>query len=262
MHVMHKRLCGTPRSGLYAVGEVSSNGSLLAFTALAAPVPAEIQNPRAAEKVHLRFTLNAGLGLVPPGPGLMDLPFAGLPLVGMADLWGKASGYETVSDVVGETLNKGIARRIPAVPDVSLPCPILMMHMDAHFYAVREGWQERVIRFVNEWEPLWAIQCNVEDQPWRDAPSLGRSGDDMYLWHPYMAFWQALSDIGGPTERERSVADMGGRMAQGIFGLTWVTKFVQVLRQDQDHVDEKYARQGVLPALSPDDPRAKDADNV
>jgi len=226
------------------------------FTAIAAPVEAEIHNPRAAEKVHIYATLNAGYGLIGPGPGLGSQRFAQLPTWGMADLWGKSARYKTVWDVIQETFFKGVARRIPTVPDVTLPCPLLMLHMNT--FANRpmtsniSALKELLPEFFSGSPPN---DLFLFDQPWRKAASLGRRGDETFMSHPHVKFWEAIGQM-DTRKRNKTLKRMDVRLTQGIFGLTWITAFCQVLGPDEDHVQDNLAELGVLPALAPDDPRA------
>lgn len=256
MIVLPRRKCGVPRPGLYAVGARAPRGTLNAFTAIAAPVEAYIANPRAAEKVHIHASLSAGYGLIPPGPGLGSEPFAQLPIWGMADLWGKSAGYKTVWDVIEETVAKGVARRIPKVPDVTLPCPLLMLHMNT-FASPRmttntDTLRELLPEFFSGSPPNALF---LFDQPWRDAKSLGRSGDDTFMSHPHVRFWQVIGQI-DTRKRNKTLKELDVRLTEGIFGFTWITAFCQVLKPHEDRVHDNLAQVGVLPALAPNDPRA------
>lgn len=262
MIIMHRRKCGTPRGGLYAVGEMGPGGTLEPCTALVAPLEAEVTNPRAAEKVHIDQTLTSGFGLVPPD-GHEPTRFAGLPVVGLADLWGKSAGYRTAWDVLEETMAKGIARRIPKVPDVTLPCPVLMMHMDAVIKPKSQNGRNVAVDMALFDSPAltkgsWAA---LVEQPWLEAESLGRAGDETYLDHLHVHFWSAwrnhiFNEPGSYAKHELKRMEID--LVQGIIGIGWINAFVQVLEPDQYNVDPKLAAQGVVPGLAPNDPRVQD----
>jgi len=258
--VLPDRKCGTPRKGLYMTGELSPSGTLLPFTALAAPFEAIIAHPRSYQKVDIWETLYHANGLRTSG---CAPPFAGLPQQGIADLWGKSAGYECVYDVAIETCMKGICRRIAKVPDLETPFPVLMMHMhavvDAPIPEMAWDWLETM---GIEWSRTQGIEnpIDVLDRPWQAASSLGRVGDQDYMTHPHFDLWRVISEMAvNENYLDWWLEDNQVELRQGVFGLGWITKVVYVLGKDDEEVPEAYADRGVLPAVNTHDPRAAGA---
>lgn len=271
MKVLPNRKCGRVKQGLYAVGEMSSAGSLLPFTALVAPIPAEISNPRVAQRVGIAETLLAGAGLQPA----RGESFAGLPSVGVADLWGKSAGYETVWDAIAETRALGISRRIANVPDLVVPYLVLMMHMDADVYSMQEAyataasvWDIEIPEWfemkraggsllrpfvLNNAYSLWA-------QPFLEAKSLGIKDDDDFMYHPYVKLYAAIHELKKAYLYNEFKREFGIYTEQGVFGLSWVTSICYVLGEDETEVPPALAKRGVEAAVGEDDPRATETD--
>jgi hypothetical protein len=240
-------------------------GTLLPFTALVAPFPAEIENPRAQQAISISATLENATGLWLPD-GTSQKSFAGLPVYGVADLWGKGAGYKTVWDVIEETRQKGVCRRIPQVPEVELPCPILMMHMDAvvsRTYRAPHDLKVWLHGHGVEWsmtggedEPPGYQLGTVSGQPWHsEAESLGRVGDDDFMWHPYVKLYKKIAGLKEEKLFSEFCRQFG--MEQGVFGLSWITKFAYVLGEGETEVPDHLKAKGVEAAVGEDDPRAK-----
>ncbi len=261
--ILKNRLCGaTVPGGLYATGLPSADGSLLPFTALVAPVLAEIRNLRAQQIVSISETLMGGGGLAEP-TGTEPFRWKGLPAVGLADLWGIGAGYRDPWDVIQEVMEMGICRKVNAVSELRLPFPVLMMHMKADVNAPWVDWTlpsdpdmlvERLgeLTGLDDIEGLWA-------QPFLEAQSLGWDGDDNYLWHPYVTLYQSMAELRAKKKYTEFCRKFGFVFTQGIFGLSWITSYYRPVKKDEpvDYVPDDLARQGVKSALTEDDPRAK-----
>lgn len=250
MFIMMNRKCGKVKGGgLYLVGEPSPDGTLLAFTAIAAPFEARIAHPRNHQIVDVPTTLLKADGLRVDG----NDSFAGLPKIGIADLWGKSAGYTTVWDVIAETATKGISRRVAHIPDIPRPFPILMMHMNTVLNipnpnAAVEWLLDHGITINEEVYPLFGM-------PWRGAESLGHVGDKTYLDHPYVALWAALAAL-DPELMQMFLEYHQIEFRQGVCGLSWITQAVYVLKDDETDVPEELAEKGVIAGIGESDPRA------
>ena len=249
--ILPDRKCGTPKKGLYMTGTLSPTGTLHPFTALAAPFEALIAHARSYQKVDMWATLGQCNGLAFDGA---DLPFARLPRHGIADLWGKAAGYEHVMDVILETMEKGISRRIAKVPDLETPFPVLMMHVDA---VVNAPIPEMAWDWLEDMGIYNLDRDTVSTRPWHTAPSLGRTMDRTYLDHPYINVWEAIQKMDREDKLDWWIEDNQIELRQGVFGLGWITEVVYVLGKDEDEVPEKYVEKGVVAAVNEHDPRGQ-----
>ena len=278
MIVLPDRRCGTvEKGGLYMISRKSIFGTLRPFTALAAPLAAEIANVRRPEVVDIARTLCGVAGLIHLDPHVDFGRFAKLPKIGLADFWGKAAGYVNTWDCVEETQRLGVCRRIANVPSVPLPCPILMLHAEAvvepfnwiamwYWLHDRHGieWDVQGVqvlrKYVEDGQPLQDCRVvGVGDQPWREANSLGRAGDDDFMWHPYVGLWHIIPQLRERRLLKKFREECSVRFEEGIFGVSWISDFCLVLEDDQDEVLGHLAVKGVIPALTENDPRVKEA---
>jgi hypothetical protein len=265
--ILPNRKCGTPvKGGTYGISRMALGGGLKPLTALAAPLPAEIANPRKPQLVDTARTLTADVGLWAPDPDWdYQGRFARLPRTGLADFFGVSQGYRNFWDVLFETSVKGLCRRVAQPLDIPLPCPVLLMHsqvvVDADWVDVEEWLREQGI----EWAPghldstpegLVRNTAMMDDQPWREAQSLGHTGDDDFLWHPHSLLWQAIATLCERRLLAKFVRECDVQFGQGVGGLSWLTDWAMVLREDQDEVPDHLARKGVIAAVTEDDPRA------
>ena len=282
INVLPNRRCGTVKQGgLYACGELSPYGTLNAFTALVAAFDSEIANPRAAQAISIPQTLEY-LMLCPPGGN--DREYKHLPAVGFADLWGKCY-YPTVWSVIEETMEKGISRHIAQVPDIPLPAPVLMMHMDAvieppdapdspfkHTFTPEDCQYQALEPMLAKLNVTWHYANDMGMTPtvrpfkWHDdaVPSLGHRGDPTFMDHPYVSLYRAFSDLQDTKKLKKFLKDNKVNQAQGLFGLSWITKYVYVLKDDEDTVPDKFAHAAwaVEPGVGVDDPRAAHAQEI
>jgi len=264
------RRCGkvTP-GGLYAVSRMSAFGTLLPFTAVAAPLPAEVANARKPEIVDTARTLCGLAGLVHLDPHVDIGRFARLPKIGVADYWGQSQGYKSVWDCVEETQRLGVCRRVANVPSVPLPTPVLMLHaeavMDVSGQRARD-WLTEQFGWTAEQEPAWASSVysdrfgmvDVEDQPWREAHSLGREGDDDFMWHPHVKLWEIMPQLRKRRLFSKFRGECGVRFEEGVFGLSWITDVAYVLKRGEKEVPNHLAARGVIAAVAQDDSRARE----
>jgi hypothetical protein len=216
--------------------------------------------------VGIAETLLGEVGLQPPS----GEAFAGLPLVGVADLWGKSAGYETVWDVIAETQAKGISRRIANVPDLEVPYPVLMMHMDADIYSSQEAytpsvsvWDIEITKWFEmkraEFDGSPFVLSGAHDlwaQPFVVAESLGRKGDDDFMYHPHVKLYTAIHELKKVKLYNEFRFEFNIYVDQGIFGLSWITSICYVLGEDETEVPPALAKRGVEAAVGEDDPRA------
>lgn len=257
LFVLPKRKCGTPRSGLYLVSRMSPSGSLLPFTALAAPFESMIANPRSYQVVDMPSTL-LNLGLTFDS----DLePTHNLPKYGIADMWGMSAGYPFVWDAIEETRRLGVSRRVANIPDIPFPIPVLMMHMHAMWDMPGTG--ETALNWLCDnfgWESLSehnGVAASTPSMPWCLAKSLGHVGDDDYLWHPYARLWELIPQIDRDERLEWFLEWFQVEQRPGVFGLSWITHAAYVLGPGETEVPAKWADRAV-PAVSETDPRAVD----
>lgn len=275
MIVLPNRKCGKVKSGgLYAIGRKGVFGTLLPFTAIAAPLPAEVANPRKPQVVDTARTLTGLAGLVNYDEAAIIGRFARLPKIGLADYWGQSQGYRNVWDVVEETQRFGICRRVANVPSVPLPCPVLVLHAEAVMsvppsrsgvtikswldgYGIR--WDFQGVQALREYvEDVQPLLVSVDDQPWREAHSLGRKGDDDFMWHPYTDLWRIIPELKRHQLFKRFRQECSARFEQGVFGISWLTDFCYVLKDDETEVPAHLAERGVVGAFAQDDLRAKE----
>lgn len=264
--VLPSRKCGTPKKGgLYSISLMSPNGTLEPFTALVAPQPAEIDNPRSPQVVSIPATLESEIGGLHFPTGQESRLWKSIPSVGLADLWGVGAGYKDTWDAVAETKAKGICRRVAKVSDLRTPIPVLMMHMEAvvtlpetvTWDEVNAWLDERDIEPVQTYDPDAAVF--IHDKPYLDEEKLGRVGCDTFLWHPYIKLYMLLSELRARRLRTKFLREFDVSLTQGIFGLSWITAFVYVLGEDEDTVPDELAQKGVLSAITEDDPRREEA---
>ena len=265
MIVMSDRECGEVQDGgYYGVGLSGPGGTLKMWTWLPAPLPAEIANPRAMQTIGVTPTLTGQGGLC--GPTGDDTSFAGLPTIGVADLWGKARGYKTPWLVAEETMRlHGISRRIPKPPDLPLPILVLVMHGDAVINLGKGTLTDALLWIgkalaVDVFSPNWA---DLDTQPWREAESLAMAKDDNYAWHPYVLLWQFQEELRQKKLWGKFVKAFDVTTEQGVFALTWINAIVKVVGVDQEPdevLTEEDVRKGVQPAYHHDDPRADGAE--
>lgn len=113
--------------------------------------------------------------------------------------------------------------------------------------------------------PPWLSACgpegfeghyNLFDWAWQDADRLGRVGCDDYLWHSHVDLWRLVPKLKEARLLSRFMRECDITFDMGVFGLTWITNIVQVLRPGQDDVDPELKEKGVEAALSEHDPRA------
>jgi len=272
--VLSNRKCGRVRGGgLYATGVLSPEGTLLPFTAIAAPFEAHVPNPRAPAYIDVPATLQR-VGLVSDaGNPAYAEPFAKLPRLGIVDLWGMSAGYETAWDVIEETCRLGISRRIAQVPSLQVPYPVLMAHKNAvvdfaHLefvddwlrdWAERQPWGEG----MSPTEPGWGYEYDTgkgfsvlyNEHSWLGAESLGRVGDDDYLWHHYVDLLWAVGQLTAQGVLDKFLHETGSELREGVFGLSWVTAIAYVLKPHETEVPEHLAEKGVVAAVPEGDPR-------
>lgn len=270
MLVLPNRRCGKVKKGaMYMVSRKSVLGTLLPFTAIASPLPGEVRNPRKPEVIDTSRTLTGLAGLIHVDPHVSFGRFARLPRVGLADFWGKSAGYVNVWDCIEETQRLGICRRVAQIPDVPLPCPVLMLHaeavVDVDWISVRYWLGGRGIRwdfqgvqvlrkYVEDGQPLQDCRTvGVEDQPWREAHSLARKGDDDFMWHPYAKLWEVIPQLKKRRLFGRFREECSVRFEEGIFGLAWITDFAWCLREGEKEVPDHLAAKGVIPAVAEGD---------
>lgn len=260
--VLPNRKCGRVRPGLYLVGRGSPGGHLRRFTAIAAPFFAITPSPQAPFQIDVPTTLKRAEYLRTDGTE----EFGQLPRVGIADLWGASAGYTNVWDVIAETRQYGITRRVAWIPDIPRPFPVLMLHVKAYYnHAIGAG------RAALHLEDLFGKSKNtnwtLDFMPWHVAGmppnpyKLGTVNCPDFMEHPHVDLWrqEASSDphVRGELVHFKNLC--GTELKQGVFGLSWVTDAVQVLRQGQDPSE---VRTGCLPAVGEDDPRAADGQQI
>lgn len=248
--VLPNRRCGRVRPGLYLVGRRSPHGTLNAFTAIAAPFEAVIPYNRSYFVIDVPTTLTGGHWLRTDG----NAEFGGLPRLGIADLWGKSVGYESVWDIIQETRLLGLTRRVSQIPDIPRPFPVLMMHVDAYFDIPLLS---LFMDILNNHEVH--VDDMLEDKSWTRLydKSIGRRGDPDFMDHQYVYLYEMQKVLERTGDWDGILEDCRVEMRQGVFGLSWVTDAVEVLPHDRNHVREDLAERGVLPAVSVDDPRAE-----
>jgi hypothetical protein len=206
------------------------------------------------------------LVLTPPSGGA---GYSGTPAVGLADLWGKSAGYRSVYDVIEETQALGPCRRIARIPDVELPCPVLMMHMDAVLFTDAGGnpdgsklaaWLSPYL--LDQWEPENEVGHWLS-RPWQDyeGSRLGRVGCDTWVEHPYVHLYEAIRALKKKRKYSAFLAEFGLAEYPAVFGLTWFTYWARVLGPDEteDDMSQAEIEAGVIPAYTQDDPRAQEA---
>lgn len=258
MLVLPNRRCGkVALGGLYAVSRKSVFGTLAPFTAIASPLPAEVRNPRRPEVIDTARTLCGLAGLVHVDPHVTLGRFARLPKIGLADYFGRSQGYRSTWDCIEETQRLGVCRRVAQVPNVPLPCPVLMLHaeavVDADVDVMREWlFEEGIVVFAQSGR---VYDTNLEDQPWREASSLGRKGDDNFMWHPHVGLWRIIPHLRERRLFKRFRTDCGVRFEEGVFGLSWITDFCYTLKDDEVEVPLPLAMKGVVGAYAEDDSR-------